>query len=109
MRRRPDGNLIAAFITGIIILAFACLSFQVFHVSAHEDEANDPPVYTYYKSIEIRSGDTLWGIAKENMPSGYDSTLEYVQELMEMNGLSSDNIEAGQHLIIAYSATGFIQ
>ena len=37
------------------------------------------------------------------MTDEYDSVVEYVQVLKDMNNLDSDNIEAGQDLIIAYN------
>ena len=39
------------------------------------------------------------------MTSEYDSVTEYVQVLKDMNDLQSDDIQAGQHLIIAYNDT----
>ena len=77
-----------------------CMSFGTFFVSAKEtDQVSEEPE-VYYKSIEIQPGDTLWDIARETMPGKYDSTAEYVQELMDMNKLPTDEIHSGQHLII---------
>ena len=56
----------------------------------------------YYKSIEITDGDTLWSIAKENMSEEYDSVYAYIEEVMEMNNLESDQIHSGQYLTVAY-------
>lgn len=63
--------------------------------------------FKYYKSIQIQPGDTLWEIAEDTMTSEYDSVAEYVDVLKDMNSLSSDNIEAGQYLMIAYNDTEF--
>ena len=65
-------------------------------------------IYKYYKSIEIQPGDTLWDIAESTMTSEYDSVQEYVQVLKEMNNLDSDDIQAGQYLMIAYNDTEFL-
>ena len=77
-------------------------------VSAHEKSAESDFLSACYRSIEIQPGDTLWDIAEETMPSRYDSTAEYVEALKDMNGLTTDLIRAGEHLIIAYEDTEFI-
>ena len=94
---------------GVIVFLCACATFGcVFLVSAHEKSAESDFLSACYRSIEIQPGDTLWDIAEETMPSGYDSTAEYVEALKDMNGLTTDLIRAGEHLIIAYEDTEFI-
>lgn len=93
---------------GVLMILSGCMIFGSFFVSAHEN-TSDQTVYTYYKSIEIQPGDTLWDIAEETITSEYDSVSEYVQVLKDMNNLDSDDIQAGQYLMIAYSDTEFIQ
>ena len=88
---------------GVILILIICVSFGAFFVSAHEKTSADDTVYKYYKSIEIQSGDTLWAIAEDTMTDEYNSVAEYVQVLKDMNNLDSDNIQAGQNLIIAYN------
>lgn len=56
----------------------------------------------YVKSIQIEAGDTLWGIAKENITKEYNSIEEYIEEIMNSNGLTSDLIHEGQYLIVPY-------
>lgn len=92
---------------GVITVFCVCMIFGSLFVSAHENAADEQTVYTYYKSIEIQPGDTLWDIAEDTMTSEYDSVPEYVQVLKEMNNLDSDDIQAGQYLMIAYNDTEF--
>ena len=94
---------------GIVMVVLVCLLFGSFFVSAHEDTADTDTIYKYYKSIEIQPGDTLWDIAESTMTSEYDSVQEYVQVLKDMNNLESDDIQAGQYLMIAYNDTEFLQ
>ena len=54
-----------------------------------------------YKSITIESGDTLWSIAKEYCPNYVDKQ-EYVKILMNVNNLSTDVIQQGEHLVVVY-------
>ncbi len=91
------------------MVLLGCMLFGSFFVSAHEDTSDPHTVYTYYKSIEIQPGDTLWVIAENTMTSEYDSIQEYVQVLKDMNNLESDDIQAGQYLMIAYNDTEFLQ
>ena len=87
--------------TGIVLMLVICVSFGAFLVSAHEKTSADKTVYKYYKSIQIQSGDTLWAI--------YNSVAEYVQVLKDMNNLDSDDIQAGQNLIIAYNDSAYLK
>lgn len=59
----------------------------------------------YYKSIVINPGDTLWGIAEEYMDEHYHATCDYVEELMKINDLTTDEIHAGQYLTVTYYGT----
>ena len=100
-RKGLSANLLLLVI-GTFILLFSCLFLGNFMSSAHENDTSSVQS-TYYKSIRIQPGDTLWDIAEETMTSEYESTKEYVQVLKDMNSLSSDHIEAGQYLIVAYN------
>ena len=96
-RKKQFIHLTASF---IIIIA-ASLVFGAFFVSARENNTAEPD--TYYKSICIQSGDTLWDIACDNMTDEYDSIDEYIQLIKDTNGLKSDSIQAGQYLVIKCS------
>lgn len=97
------------FLTGMILMILICISFGAFWVSAHEKTDAGDTIYKYYKSIEIQPGDTLWTIAEDTMTDEYDSVVEYVQVLKNMNNLDSDNIQAGQNLIIAYNDSAYLK
>lgn len=57
--------------------------------------------YKYFTIIEVGEGESLWTIAKEYLPEGY-SINEYINELRQMNSLSSDKIYSGSELCITY-------
>lgn len=105
MKKRRRSRLMITLSAGLLAVLLSCLSFGAFFVSAHEEA--DMGQFKYYKSIQIQPGDTLWEIAEDTMTSEYDSVAEYVDVLKDMNSLSSDNIEAGQYLMIAYNDTEF--
>lgn len=59
--------------------------------------------YKYVKSILIESGDTLWSIAERFADKEhYDNCFEYIEEIKQINGLKSDRIQAGKHLMVVY-------
>lgn len=50
-------------------------------------------------TVVVKSGDTLWGLAKIHAPGGVDIR-RYLDELLEKNGLTSVLIYPGQELIL---------
>ncbi len=105
-RRKRNIRTLTGAAAGFAAVLCIFLFCSVFFVSAKEKN-EEQVLYKYYTSIVIEPGDTLWGIASETMTSEYDSIPEYVEVLKEMNDLTSDSIEAGQNLIIAYNDTEF--
>jgi cell division protein YceG involved in septum cleavage len=82
----------------VILVIFTLLSGSIFMASA--SASSEEFSKKTYKSIEIEKGDTLWGIAKEYCNSNYISIDEYIDELMDINALSTDNINWGNYLIV---------
>lgn len=60
-----------------------------------------PAPERYYTSIHIEQGDTLWAIADQYKWEG-QSIQSYIDDIMEMNHLSSDRITAGRYIMIYY-------
>lgn len=93
-------------ITIAVITLFLVLGFSIIlgsNFANAEDNSDTTSVqHKYYKSIVIESGDTLWGIAKEYKDAHYSSTYDYIDELMEINNLNTDEIHAGQYLTVSY-------
>ena len=56
----------------------------------------------YYVSIRVESGDTLWTIADEYVEGFNLSKIDYIQEVCQINGISEDNIKAGDHIVVPY-------
>lgn len=72
--------------------------------SSAKNPASDSSQCKYYKSITIEKGDSLWSIAEEYCDDCND-TKTYISEVKQLNGLASDIIHEGQHLIISYYDT----
>lgn len=50
-----------------------------------------------YETVIVRAGDTLWGIAKSNLPSGMDIR-EYIYVIKKANNITGSIIYPGQEL-----------
>lgn len=97
--------LIAMF--AVVLALIGAIRFGGVLSSAHGNLKEEPVAFKYYKSIEIESGDTLWGIAEEYMTSEYASVQEYIDEIKALNHLTSDDIQESNHLMIAYYDSEF--
>ncbi|MCI8402846.1 MAG: LysM peptidoglycan-binding domain-containing protein [Lachnospiraceae bacterium] len=86
-----------------LIVMFSLLTFSGgVMVQAKERQRQQEPGYKYYTSILVESGDTLWEIAGQYL-GGYEGSREtYIQEVIRLNGLQGDRIQAGQYLTIFY-------
>ena len=101
-RKRMRKMSIIAFII-ILIAAFTIIIFSNI-VRAGEESAPDTAVkgYTY---ITVSSNDTLWDIACTYSDEHYNSVYQYIREVMNINGLTSDSIYTGSKLIIPVYTT----
>jgi cell division protein YceG involved in septum cleavage len=54
--------------------------------------------------IEVKKGDTLWSIASAYYTEEYDDVNEYIDEIMDSNGMVSDEIHTGNYIIVPYYA-----
>ena len=62
------------------------------------------PVYTYYTSYEIQSGDTLWSIADQFMGPESSDKEKFIDNIKSINHLLDDDITAGNYLVIQYTS-----
>ncbi|WP_304509020.1 LysM peptidoglycan-binding domain-containing protein [Anaerotignum sp.] len=77
--------LVLGFIIGVGTFAMGAQSMREMEV--------------YYECVLIHSGDTLWGIAQEY--KGESQDIEHmVYDIMKVNGMCSENIKAGESLIV---------
>ena len=88
-------------LVAIFVITLGSIVFGSIFSSAKDPDA-DIPRYKYYKSITIEQGDSLWSIAEEYCTDEYANTYEYVDELKQLNSLTSETIHAGQHLLVIY-------
>lgn len=97
-------NTIKRFLQIAVITVFISLAVAGLFSVCGTTSASAAPEYEpirYYTSIRIEQGDTLWEIAQEYKLDS-ESTQDYIDEVIEMNGLSSEQITAGKSLMIYY-------
>lgn len=94
------------FITGaVLIISLLSVCFFLYfgdRVVKAQESAND----IQYKVVEIKNGDGLWSIAKENMDntndSGFINIYQYIHEIKRCNNMKSNQINAGCYLMVPY-------
>ena len=98
--KRPFFITVAVLIISLLSVCFF-LYFGDRVVKAQES-AND----IQYKVVEIKNGDSLWSIAKENMDntndSGFINIYQYIHEIKRCNNMKSNQINAGCYLMVPY-------
>ncbi|MBQ8803524.1 MAG: LysM peptidoglycan-binding domain-containing protein [Tyzzerella sp.] len=105
-RRQAAKRNMFILLATVLVITIGCIVFgNAF--SAGKANASDETKYKYYKSIEIEKGDSLWTIAEEYNTDDSTSTKEYIDELMDLNNLTSKTIHEGQHLLVAYYDTEY--
>ena len=94
------------FITGaVLIISLLSVCFFLYfgdRVVKAQESAND----IQYKVVEIKDGDSLWSIAKENMDntndSGFINIYQYIHEIKRCNNMKSNQVKAGCYLMVPY-------
>ena len=100
--RRTKQIFERCLLTVCIIALLAICSSAILTKATTTDDA-EKVYYKYYTQVEIQKGDSLWSLAGEYMENGpYDSRKEYMEEVAELNQLSSTTIFEGQSLIVPY-------
>ena len=83
------------------ILTFI-LAFSLY--SSRAAAENSRPVYTYYTSYEIQSGDTLWTIADQFMTPEFSDKEAFIDNIKKLNHIGGDKITAGKYIVIEYTS-----
>ena len=103
-RRQVAKQKMVLLLAVTLMITVGSIVFGTIFSSAN-NPATDIPQYKYYKSIIIEQGDSLWSIAEEYCTDSYASTREYINEIKQLNALTSETIHEGQHLVVAYYDT----
>lgn len=92
---------ITVFLLLIVATIFSGIFMKATVIKASDDQM--PKRYKYYTTICLESGTTLWDIANEYAGLEYDDPRTYIQEVININHLSSaDFIKSGETICIPY-------
>ena len=99
-RQLKQRLLISAFIvTLFVILAF-------FLYSTKSMASNEEPLFKYYKSVQIQSGDTLYDLSAEYVNPAMNDVDSFIEEVRYINNLEEDSyLYEGNYIIVPYYAT----
>ena len=98
-----------------ILAGIAVVLVFIFTISYHALISNantniEDVSYKYFTSVQIEAGDSLWSLAdKYADPAHYANQDQYIAEVMSINHLTSENIYAGNYLILPYYSAEFIK
>ncbi|HKL80758.1 MAG TPA: LysM peptidoglycan-binding domain-containing protein [Mobilitalea sp.] len=107
MNSLNDNNVIMyrrrMWIIGSLLLIFLVL-FSLYFFSKTVTAQRDGERTKLVTSVEVKKGDTLWSIASNFISYEYDDMNDYIDELIDSNGLATDTIHAGNYIIVPYYA-----
>ena len=106
-RRRAEVRRKKAYLIVFLALIITTIIFICFNLTTADAAVSDEvsvEQHRYYTSINIEKDDTLWSIASQYV-SGTNTTINYINDIMEINHLDSDLIYHGQNLIVYYYST----
>lgn len=108
IRRKHIQDLKRRLVLAICALILIVIMGTVFGTFMSKAEAeNQMPEYKYFKTYTVQVNDSLWEIANEYTGTHYTSNQEYIQEVMQMNHLQSEYIQAGDVIVIPYFSTDY--
>lgn len=84
-----------------VILIFTigiCCGNMIVNATFHES----PQKFKYFTCLTVYQGDTLDAYAEKYVEEHYSSKEQYVREVMRINSLESDEIVAGNTIIVPY-------
>ena len=103
--RRTIKRQITIRILALLIILACCVVFSNLYSLAHDKNTYESTCYT---SITIEKGDTLWSIAEEYMTDNYESIQQYIADIKDINGLTSDDIQSGMKLVVTYDSNQMV-
>lgn len=96
-------------ITLTIVFVFAgVFIYSLFTDLAKVSALGDMRQYKYYTSIMVQQGDSLWSIADVYITSEYHDKDDYINEVKKLNHLNSNDIHAGEYLMIPYYSAEYL-
>lgn len=88
-------------IFGVMVIAIFIITFCII-TSTVAASGYDQKREKLVTSVLIEEGDSLWSIADEYYTNECKSIKKYINEIKRSNGIFSDEIYAGQCIIVPY-------
>lgn len=99
--QRTHRKKVLLFFLTLIVMFGVGVGFGTLLAKAEEPETDS--MYKYYTSIKVEPGDTLWDLAELYMDDKhYDTRMDYIYEVININHMMTDRLTAGKKLIIPY-------
>lgn len=104
-KRRRNRQMTIKSLRMIIICSILIFAVSIGGIIVKaSDDSNKTRTYKYYTTISVEDNDTLWSLA-DRYNNGNEDTTSYINNIMQMNDLSSDTIHSGKNLVIYYYST----
>ena len=94
--RRVNNKKLNKYVLVCAFIAIFAIILAATGMFVQADEKNN----ITYTSIEIMEDDTLWNIAETYCNTEEESIQEYIDNIKEINNISSDKIISGNYLIV---------
>jgi LysM repeat protein len=85
-------------ISGFAAIAAAVLILSLIAVLVTYSDANGETAFAY-KEYRVKSGDTLWAIAKAHVGDSGD-VREYIYDIIKHNGMKKPDLRPGQVILL---------
>ncbi|MDO4170645.1 MAG: LysM peptidoglycan-binding domain-containing protein [Lachnospiraceae bacterium] len=95
------------FVTICMISVLAIVLVTGMTVFFRSDVSANNESVIQYEQVEIKSGDSLWSIAKEHYKEPCGDIRDYVDQIRKCNNLKSDEITEGYYLCIPVYTNDF--
>lgn len=83
-------------LSGILIILLILLMSELTSTTVHGSK----DIQVNYVSVLVHENDTLWNLSQEFINTNYYTTKEFIQEIIDINGLNSEKIYIGQRVTI---------
>lgn len=85
----------------LFAIAVVLLVISGFFIKATTTKAAGNRIRTI-SSVKIEKNDSLWSIASEYYTDDFGSIQDMIDEIKQINGLTSDTIKAGNYIVVPY-------
>ena len=95
-RRKKQQLQLTLVLTGILFVLFIILFIQL----SSNTVIGSKDISMKYVSVEVLAQDTLWDIGTEFINENYFDIHDYIEEIISINGLTSETIYVGQRITV---------